>query len=93
MGDRLRAVKPFGYVTSQLGLVDSAFHPSGVRKMRTRSIGWEVSKHTTRCTSPVSVVSQYELAGGYTNQRHSVVLRGFRRTYLPVVLSLRMLRC
>jgi len=38
MGDRLRAGKSSGYATSQL--VDSAFHPSGVGKMKI-SFGWK----------------------------------------------------
>jgi len=49
-------------------------------------MGWKVSRHTTRCTSPVSVVSQCKLVSGWglLKQRSAPPSgpRGFDRTWL-----------
>jgi len=62
MGDRLRTGKPSRYVTSHPGQLSLAI-PSLVGAMST-SENWGVNRHTTRYTSPVSVVSQCKLVPG-----------------------------
>jgi len=60
MGDHLRVGKPSQYVTSQPGLLRLAI-PLGVSET---CKSWEVNRHTTQCTSPVSVVSRYKPVSG-----------------------------
>ena len=54
MGDHLRAGKPSWYVTSHPGQF-SLVNPPWLGTVST-SESWGVNRHTTRCTSPVSVV-------------------------------------
>jgi len=63
MGDRLQACKPSWYVTSHPRQLSLAIH-SWVSAVST-SEGWDVNRHTARCTSPVSVVWQCKLVSGW----------------------------
>jgi len=50
-------------------LPTAAVYQLGVPSLRSRlmitSESWEVNRHTTRCTSPVSVVLQFRLVSGW----------------------------
>jgi len=56
MGDRRQTGKPSRHVTRHLGQLSLAI-PPWVSAVST-SEGWDVNRHTARCTSPVCVVSQ-----------------------------------
>jgi len=98
MGDHLQAGKPFSwYVASHPGQLSLAI-PPWVGTMST-SDSWDVNRHTTRCTSPVSVVWQCKLESGWgLNKRRSAppcgpygsgrTLRFF--LYVSVILMLGM---
>jgi len=62
-GDRLRKSKPSRYVTSYPGQLSLAI-PLWVGTVTT-SKSWEVNRHTTQCTSPVSVIWKCKLVSGW----------------------------
>jgi len=63
MGDRLQAGKPSWCVASRPGQLSLAI-PSWVGAMSTSEC-WDVNRHTTLCTSPISVVWQCKLVSGW----------------------------
>jgi len=63
MGDRQHMGKASQHVTSQPGKLSLAI-PPWVGTMST-SESWDVNRHTTWCTSPVSMVQQCKLVSGW----------------------------
>jgi len=61
--------RPWRCRVTTLGKLFTPMHvplsPSSINWYRCKSRG--VNRHNTRCTSPISVVSQYKLAEGYGN--------------------------
>jgi len=73
MGDRQQTGKPSRCVTSHPGQLSLAV-PPWVGAMST-SESWDLVRHTVRCTSPVSVVSQCKLVSCWRPRK--------RRSALP----------
>jgi len=71
MDDRLQAGKPSWFAASHPGHLSLAI-PPWVGAMST-SEGWDVNRHTARCTSSVSVVWQYIYTGVWLRAKETEI--------------------